>query len=78
MLCQTSSRDTPAPWTLPRPNPATQPHARQANAAKDKALAEVQALKLQAEREHASFEEEFRQLTQIIEDDRRRARPLGG
>jgi hypothetical protein len=31
----------------------------------------VQALKLQAEREHATFEEEFRQLTQIIEDDRR-------
>ena len=38
---------------------------------KEKALAEIQALKLQAEREHAAFEEEFRQLTQIIEDDRR-------
>ncbi|KAI8473807.1 MAG: outer dynein arm docking complex protein ODA1 [Monoraphidium minutum] len=42
-----------------------------AHAAKERALSEIQSLKLQAEREHAAFEEEFRGLTQIIEDDRR-------
>ncbi|GBF94682.1 flagellar outer dynein arm-docking complex [Raphidocelis subcapitata] len=45
--------------------------ANEAHAAKERALAEAQSLKLQAEREHAAFEEEFRQLTNIIEDDRR-------
>jgi hypothetical protein len=45
--------------------------SNEAHAAKEKALSEIQSLKLQAEREHATFEEEFRQLTQIIEDDRR-------
>ena len=47
------------------------PARMQAHAAKEKALGEVAALKLQAEREHAAFEEEFRQLTAVIEDDRR-------
>lgn len=55
--------------------PALQPTdsitaANEANAAKDKALGEASALKLAAEREHAAFEEEWRQLTHLIEDDR--------
>lgn len=45
--------------------------ANEAHAAKEKALAEVSALKLAAEREHATFEEEWRQLTHLIEEDRR-------
>eukprot|EP00877_Chromochloris_zofingiensis_P013781 jgi/Chrzof1/8657/Cz03g19020.t1 len=45
--------------------------ANEAHIAKEKALAEVQALKLHAEKEHAQFEEEWKQLTHIIEDDRR-------
>jgi hypothetical protein len=49
----------------------TQTPPGQAHAAKEEALSETQALKLQAEREHAQLEEEFGQLTQIIEDDRR-------
>lgn len=44
--------------------------ANEANTAKEKALAEASALKLAAEREHAAFEEEWRQLTHLIEDDR--------
>lgn len=44
--------------------------ANEAHIAKEKALAEVQALKLHAEKEHAQFEEEWKQLTHIIEDDR--------
>jgi hypothetical protein len=44
--------------------------ANEANAAKEKALAEASTLKLAAEREHAAFEEEWRQLTHLIEDDR--------
>lgn len=44
--------------------------ANEANAAKDKALGEASTLKLAAEREHAAFEEEWRQLTHLIEDDR--------
>ena len=44
--------------------------ANVAHTAKEKALAEVAALKLQAEKDHASFEEEWRQLTHIIEEDR--------
>lgn len=44
--------------------------ANEAHAAKEKALAEVSALKLAAEREHATFEEEWRQLTHLIEEDR--------
>eukprot|EP00879_Flechtneria_rotunda_P012214 GHRR01012756.1.p1 GENE.GHRR01012756.1~~GHRR01012756.1.p1 ORF type:complete len:569 (+),score=227.55 GHRR01012756.1:229-1935(+) len=42
-----------------------------AHIAKEKALSEVNALKLAAEKEHAAFEEEWRQLTHIIDDDRR-------
>lgn len=42
----------------------------EAHTAKEKALSEVAALKLAAEKEHAAFEEEWRQLTHIIEDDR--------
>lgn len=44
--------------------------ANEAHAAKEKALSEVAALKLAAEKEHAAFEEEWRQLSHIIEDDR--------
>ncbi len=44
--------------------------ANEANVAKEKALSEVAALKLAAEKEHAAFTEEWRQLTLIIEDDR--------
>lgn len=44
--------------------------SNEANTAKEKALAEASALKLAAEREHAAFEEEWRQLTHLIEDDR--------
>lgn len=44
--------------------------ANEANTAKEKALADVSALKLEAERQHAAFEEEWKQLTRFIEDDR--------
>jgi hypothetical protein len=44
--------------------------ANEAHVAKEKALSEVAALKLAAEKEHAAFEEEWRQLSHIIEDDR--------
>jgi hypothetical protein len=44
--------------------------ASDAYTAKDKALSEVAALKLAAEKEHAAFEEEWRQLSHIIEEDR--------
>lgn len=44
--------------------------ANEAHVAKEKALSEVQALKLAAEKEHAAFEEEWRQLSHIIEEDR--------
>jgi translation initiation factor IF-3 len=44
--------------------------ANGANTAKEKALADVSALKLEAERQHAAFEEEWKQLTRFIEDDR--------
>ena len=50
--------------------PAADEAALQAHNHKEKALSEVQALKLQAEREHANCEEEWRQLTAIIEDDK--------
>jgi chromosome segregation ATPase len=39
--------------------------------AKEKAIAEMGVLVGQAEKEQAGFEEEWRQLTQIIEDDKR-------
>eukprot|EP00955_Chlamydomonas_euryale_P076567 362716-Chlamydomonas_euryale.AAC.3 len=39
--------------------------------AKEKAVAEMNVLKLQAEKEMSSFEEEWRQLTSIIEEDKR-------
>uniref|UniRef100_A0A383V6K0 ODAD1 central coiled coil region domain-containing protein n=1 Tax=Tetradesmus obliquus TaxID=3088 RepID=A0A383V6K0_TETOB len=45
--------------------------ANEAHAAKEKALSEVAVLKLAAEKEHAAFEEEWRQLSHIIEHDRR-------
>lgn len=52
-------------------NPADTINAvNEAHTAKEKALSEVTALKLAAEKEHAAFEEEWRQLTHIIEDDR--------
>ncbi|KAF8055922.1 ODA1 [Scenedesmus sp. PABB004] len=60
--------------TAPRraaPRPDTITAANEAHVGKDKALAEVAALKLAAEKEHAAFEEEWRQLSHIIEDDRR-------
>lgn len=44
--------------------------ANEAHAAKDRALADVSGLKLLAEKEHAGFDEEWRQLTRLIEDDR--------
>ena len=39
--------------------------------AKEKALGEMNVLKVQADREHAGFEEEWKQLTAIIEEDKR-------
>lgn len=39
--------------------------------AKEKAIQEMGVLMGQAEKEQAGFEEEWRQLTQIIEDDKR-------
>ncbi len=44
--------------------------ANEAHAAKEKALAEAGALKMAAEREHQACEEEWKELTHIIEDDR--------
>jgi hypothetical protein len=44
--------------------------ANEAHAAKEKAQAEASALKLTAEKEHAAFEEEWRQLTRLIEDNK--------
>jgi hypothetical protein len=44
--------------------------ANEAHVAKEKALSEVAALKLAAEKEHAAFEEEWRQLSHIVENDR--------
>jgi hypothetical protein len=38
---------------------------------KEKAIAEMGVLMAQAEKEQAGFEEEWRQLTQIIEDNKR-------
>lgn len=61
MLCPLSAACWPAD-TITASN--------EAYAAKEKALAEVSALKLTAEKEHASFEDEWRQLTQLIEEDR--------
>ena len=58
------------PRVVPVGNADSITAANEANAAKDKALAEASALKLAAEREHAAFEEEWRQLTHLIEDDR--------
>jgi len=45
--------------------------ANQIFEAKEKAIAEMGQLMAQAEKEQAGFEEEWRQLTQIIEDDKR-------
>lgn len=45
--------------------------ANQIFEAKEKAIAEMGVLMAQAEKEQSGFEEEWRQLTQIIEDDKR-------
>ncbi|KAF5831032.1 hypothetical protein DUNSADRAFT_13682 [Dunaliella salina] len=45
--------------------------ANQIFEAKEKAIAEMGQLMAQAEKEQAGFEDEWRQLTQIIEDDKR-------
>jgi len=45
--------------------------ANQVFEAKEKAIQEMSVLMAQAEKEQAGFEEEWRQLTQIIEDDKR-------
>jgi hypothetical protein len=56
--------------SVPYPHADTITAANEAHVAKEKALSEVAALKLAAEKEHAAFEEEWRQLSHIIEDDR--------